>query len=243
MSAVVTSGRDAWPVDPAPAHRPDPHRPDWRETLRSATDLALLGIVTTIAALGVLTAGAALATASTAVHQWTVEGSWPSPGELIRRFGRALLPGLGASATAIGIALLLATNLSLISRGVVPGGTVLMVSTVTLLTAAAGLSGIVLVEIGRRDGQGWRQALRAALRTAEHRPLTVAAATGVIALAATLAVLVVPLLAPVLAGYTLFALHTILRPSGLSVGRERGRCPGRQRQPAPFRGESVKFRR
>ena len=43
-----------WPDNPAPA------RADWRDTLRAATDLALLGIVTALASAAVLTAGAAL---------------------------------------------------------------------------------------------------------------------------------------------------------------------------------------
>ncbi|WJK33962.1 hypothetical protein [Solwaraspora sp. WMMA2065] len=193
-----------WPDNPAPA------RADWRDTLRAATDLALLGIVTALASAAVLTAGAALATASAAIHRWTVDGHWPDLRDLAGRFWRGLLPGAVATVVAVVGALLLAGNAVLISAEVVPGGTAMLVGTVLLAALVAGFAGLVVVEIGRGAG-GWRAAVRASWRIAERRPLAVPAAAGVVGLAAVLTVLVMPILAPILLGYTLFALHAVLR--------------------------------
>jgi len=197
----------------APAERPDnpaPARADWRDTLRAATDLALLGIVTALASAAVLTAGAALATASAAIHRWTVDGHWPGLRDLAGRFWRGLAPGAVATAAAVVAIGVLGGNAVLISAGVVPGGTVMLVGTGVLAALVAGFAGIVVVEVGRAGG-GWRAAVRRAWWLVGQRPLVVLAAAGVVGLAAVLTVLVIPILAPILLGYTLFALHTVLR--------------------------------
>ncbi|ROO51596.1 hypothetical protein EDC02_6479 [Micromonospora sp. Llam0] len=199
-----------WPDNPAPA------RADWRDTLRAATDLALLGIVTALASAAVLTAGAALATASAAIHQWTVDGHWPGLRDLASHFWRGLAPGAVATVVAVVGTLLLGGNMVLISAGMVPGGTVLLVGTGLLAALMAGLAGITVVQTGRGGGdgpagQGWRAAARDTWRIAERRPLAVLAATGVVSLAGLLTALTMPILAPILLGYTLFALHTALR--------------------------------
>ena len=72
-------------------------RPDWRDSLALAADLALLGIVTTLAALPVVTAGAALATASVAADHVCRDRALPPVPLLWHTFRRALLPGLGAT--------------------------------------------------------------------------------------------------------------------------------------------------
>lgn len=240
-----------WPDTPAPA------RSDWRDTLRAAADLALLGIVTSFASAAVLTTGAALATASVAIHRWTVDGYWPSLRELAVCFWRGLLPGAVATVVGLGTLALLGGNAVLISAGVVPGGTVMLAGTLLLLALVAGLAGITVVQTGRGSsagqsgtagtvgqcgtvsqsdtagtagqsdtagtvgqsgtaggaatGHGWRVATRQTWRIAERRPLAVLAATGIVSLAALLTALTLPILAPILLGYTLFALHTALR--------------------------------
>jgi hypothetical protein len=232
----VTLPPPDWPDTPAAA------RSDWRDTLRAAADLALLGIVTTAASAAVLTTGAALSTASTAIHRWTVDGHWPSLRELAVCFWRGLLPGAVATVVGLGTLALLGGNAVLISAGVVPGGTVMLAGTLLLLALVAGLAGITVVQTGRGGigpaglvdtdgttglvdtdgstgqdggddptGQGWRAAVRDTWRIAERRPLAVLAATGVVSLAALLTMLTMPILAPILLGYTLFALHTALR--------------------------------
>ncbi|MDG4773323.1 hypothetical protein [Solwaraspora sp. WMMD792] len=193
-----------WPDSPAPA------RADWRDTLRAATDLALLGIVTALASAAVLTAGAALATASGAIHRWTVDGHWPGMRDLAGRFWRGLVPGAVATVVAVVGTLLLGGNVVLISAGVVPGGTVMLVGTGLLAALVAGFAGTVVVEVGRAGG-GWRAAVRRTWRLVEQRPLAILAAAGVVGLAAVLTVLTMPILAPILLGYTLFALHAVLR--------------------------------
>ncbi|MFY1696347.1 MULTISPECIES: hypothetical protein [unclassified Solwaraspora] len=200
--------RPDWPDTPAPA------RADWRDTLRAATDLALLGIVAALAAAAVLTAGAAVATASTAIHRWTVDGHWPSLRELAGGFWRALLPGAAATAVAAVAIGVLGGNAVLISAGVVPGGTVMLVGTLVLAALVAGFAGLVVVEVGigvGRAGAGWRAAVRRTWRLAERRPLAVLAAAGVVSLAALLSALTIPVLAPILLGYTLHGLHAVRR--------------------------------
>lgn len=187
---------------------------DWRDTLRGAADLALLGILTTLAALPVLSAGAAMATASTALHLWTREDRWPDARELLRTFVRALLPGVAATLVALAAAATLAGNALLLAAGAVPGGTALVGLTALVAALACGLAGMIVVEVGRRGGLGWRPAARVAARAALDRPVTLLATTGTIAFAVALGTLVLPISTPILAGYVLFALHTIPRRLG-----------------------------
>ncbi|WP_422772135.1 hypothetical protein ACN28C_03295 [Plantactinospora sp. WMMC1484] len=195
-----------WPEQPAPEARPD-----WRDTLRNGADLALLGIVTTLAAVPLVTAGAAVGTASAALHHWIETGSWPGARAALRGFGRTLLPGAGATAVAGVVAGVLALNLLALGRGAVPGGPVLVAVTVALAVAAGGFAGLTVVRLGRQGGQGWRRAVRGAARVAAARPVALLASAGTVTLAAVLCALVLPVLTPLLVGYTLFGLHTATR--------------------------------
>jgi hypothetical protein len=188
-------------------------RQPWRDTVRVAADLALLGIVVTAAALPVLTAGAAVATGSAALHHFLVHDRWPAARTSWRVFRRGLLPGVGALTCAGGFAALLTLNLLALNRGIVPGGRPLAGLTVVLIAAAAGWAGLVVVRIGVLGGRGWRVAARTATT-----PAALLAAMGVVTLSVFLAVLVHPVLTPVLAGYTLFALHAVARAPAGSAG-------------------------
>jgi hypothetical protein len=189
---------------------PVPVRRNWQDTFRNASDLALLGILTTVGSLGVVTAGAAVATASAAVHDWAADESWPRFRVTLHRFARGLLPGIPATLVALVASALLTLNLSAIARGVVPGGAPLAAATILLIVAALGYAGITVVEVGRSGGTGWRAAARAAAQTAQRRPLAVLACAGVIGLVIALALMIIPVLVPVLAGYAIFALHMVI---------------------------------
>lgn len=205
-----------WPED-ADAAAP---RRDWRDTLRNASDLALVGILAAIGSLGVVTAGGAVATASAAVHDWIETDSWPGLRPTLRRFARALLPGAAATLALLATTALLAVNLLALHRGVVPGGSPLVVLTVVLAVACAGLAGLTLVEVGRRDGRDWLAAARAAALTARAHPGLLIATAGVAALVAVLGVMILPAVIPILGGYALLALHAVVR-------RAERRHPGR----------------
>jgi len=202
-----------WPEE-SDALGPPAAAGDWRDTLRAATDLALLGVLTTLAALPLVTAGAAVATASAALHQWTRRGHWPAAGDLLRTFARALLPGAAATLVAAAVAALLTVNALALAAGTVPGGTALVVVTALLGALACGLAGAIVVQIGRQHARGWRSAARVATRTALDRPAMVLAITGTLTFAAALGTLVLPIITPILAGYVLFALHAITRRLG-----------------------------
>ena len=184
-------------------------RQPWRDTVRVAADLALLGIVVTAAALPVVTAGAAVATGSAALHHFLAHDRWPAARDAWRVFRRGLLPGLGATGCAAGAAALLGVNVLAIAAGIVPGGRPMTVLTVALAAVAAGWAGLVVVRVGSRGGHGWRPAARTATT-----PAALLAAAGVVALSVLLAVLVHPVLTPVLAGYALLALHAVARANG-----------------------------
>lgn len=203
-----------WPEESDALGAPAAVGRDWRDTLRDAADLALLGILTTLAALPLVSAGAAVATASTALHQWARQGHWPPARDLLRTFGRALLPAAVATLVAAAGAALLTANALALAAGAVPGGTALVVVTALLGALACGLAGMIVVQVGRQDAQGWRDAARLATRTALDRPVTLLAATGTVAIATALGALVLPLITPILAGYVLFALHAIARRLG-----------------------------
>lgn len=179
---------------------------DWRDTLRDATDLALLGILITLGSLPVLTAGAAWSAGSAAVADWLRTSSWPPARATLRRFAGSLLPGALATLGVGAIAGLLLLNLSAFARGVVPGGSVLVVVSVAVLVLALGLIALVLVLRGR--GLAFWPSLVASWRSALVRPLPVAA-LGVIALVALFLALVLPICAPLVVGYTVFGAHVI----------------------------------
>jgi hypothetical protein len=176
----------------------------------AASDLALLGIATTVAAVPLVTAGAALASASVAVREWSANERMPSLTEGLARLRRGLLPGLAASLVGAAVTLLLLLNGSALARGAVPGGTPVLIGTVVVGVLWAGFAGLTLVEVGARDGRGWREAARSAGRTSLARPLVPAVLGLVVAVGGFLG-LVLPFLAPVMVGYLLFALHATAR--------------------------------
>ncbi len=173
-----------------------PH--DWRDSLRLAGDLALLGIVVTVLSLPLLTAGAAVATGSYAIGHLLDEGRWPSFADCWRTFRRRLVPGLWAGpavAVAIGLIVL---DVAALRRGVVPGGAPMLA--VVLAVAAFGAGSVALLAV--RAGSPV---------TGIFRPATVLSAIAILAVAALLAGFIHPVLVPVLAGYALFALHAVVR--------------------------------
>ncbi|MFG3556121.1 hypothetical protein ACGGAQ_17245 [Micromonospora sp. NPDC047557] len=198
-------------------------RRDWRDVARDAADLALLGILLTLAAAPVLTAAAAVGVASAAVHDWTRTGSWPSARATLRRFGRAVLPGVPVSLLALAVAGLLAADLAALAAGRVPGGPPALAVTALVAAGLAGYAGLVVVEVGGNGGGRWRVAARWAACACLDAPTRWAALTGVTALAGLLAVLVTPVAVPILAGYTVAALHAVAsrRPALAGVASRR----------------------
>ncbi|MGC4861552.1 hypothetical protein [Micromonospora sp. DT41] len=186
---------------------PEGGRRDWRDVARDAADLALLGILLTLAAAPVLTAAAAAGTASAAVHDWTRTGSWPSARTTVRRYGRSVLPGVPVSLLALAVVGLLAVNLAALAIGRVPGGVVALAVTALVAAGLAGYAGLVVVEVG--GCRRWRAAARRAARACLDAPTRWAAVSAVTALAGLLAVLVTPVAVPILAGYTVAALHAV----------------------------------
>ncbi|WFF05564.1 hypothetical protein O7622_21220 [Micromonospora sp. WMMD1076] len=182
---------------------------DWRDTLREATDLALLGFAVALAALPVLTLAPAVATASAALHDRSVTGAWPDARTSLRRFGRALPAGPAVSAVALAAAALLAADLLALTTGRVPGGGPALALTAVVVAVLLGYAGLVAVAVGRTGGRGWRSAARRVARACPERPGVWAAASGVCALAVVLGVLVTPVAVPILGGYALAALHAL----------------------------------
>ncbi|MFF5180896.1 hypothetical protein ACFY2Q_22940 [Micromonospora sp. NPDC000316] len=184
-------------------------RRDWRDVARDAADLALLGILLTLAAAPLVTAAAAAGTASAAVHDWTRTGSWPSARTTVRRFGRSVLPGVPVSLLALAVAGLLAADLAALATGRVPGGVAALAVTALVTAGLTGYAGLVVVEVG--GCRRWRTAARRGARACLDAPTRWAAVSGVTALAGLLAVLVTPVAVPILAGYTVAALHAVAR--------------------------------
>lgn len=183
----------------------------WRDSVRSAADLALLGFLVTGAALPLVTAGAAVATGSAAIRHHLDHDGWPPARTSLRTFRRALLPGLAASAAVLLLAALVAVDVRALRAGAVPGGPVVTVAVLVAAGLGGGFAGLLAV------AAPGRKPLAAALRLA--RPALLAAATGVVALTVVLAVLVHPVLIPPLIGYGLFALHVLTRRAGATVPR------------------------
>ncbi|MFG1673621.1 hypothetical protein [Micromonospora sp. NPDC049282] len=210
------------------AERP---RRDWRDTVAEAADLALLGLAVAVAALPVLTLAPAVATASAALHDRSVTGSWPPARASLTRFGRALPAGAVVSAVALAIAALLAADLLALATGRVPGGGPALAVTAVVVAALLGYAGLVAVAVGGTGGRGWRVAARHTARTCARHPGAWAAAAGTCGLAALLAALVTPVAVPILGGYALAAVHAL-------DARARARAPEPADAPAPLRPEA-----
>ena len=185
-------------------------RPDWRDSVALAADLALLGILVALASLPVLTAGAALATASAASDHVCVNRTLPPFATLGRTFLRALLPGLGATLVAGAAAVLVALDLRAVGSGQVPGGVPLIVVTSLIAAAAVAIALLALVRVGATDGRGWLRALRWAVGRLAARPWVGVVVLLVVALPVVLAA-AIPVTALFLAGFALFALHVVVR--------------------------------
>jgi hypothetical protein len=205
VTAMSTEGRRS---DQAPSTVTAPRR-GWLDVLRDASDLALLGILTTVGALGVVTAGAAVATASAALREWLERGSWPTARETIHRYVRGLLPGVPVTLLAAGATALLTLNATAFAGGAVPGGRPAAGATLVLAAALAGYAALVVVEVGRAGG--WRAAAGRAARAAQARPVLPVALAGATVVAAALAATVNPVAVPILVGYLLAAQHAVAR--------------------------------
>ncbi|GIF97497.1 hypothetical protein [Catellatospora citrea] len=177
---------------------------DWRDTLRDATDLALVGILVTVAAVPVVTTGAAVAVGAEAVHLRFTDGRWPGPRDVLRTFGRRLLPGALATLAVLAVALLLGLNIFWLRQGLAPGGELLLGLTAVVGAALIGLVALAIPFLGRA------YTYRSALRTALSRPALIVTCAGVIGIAFLIGS-ILPVTAPLLVGYVLLALHTIAR--------------------------------
>jgi uncharacterized membrane protein YesL len=183
-------------------------RPDWREGLAVAADLALIGIAVFLVAAPVLTAGAAVRTGSVAVRHVVDGDRMPSIVDLWQVFRRALAPGAVVSVVVLAAAGLLFVDLALLSSGRVPGGILLLVVTAVVAGGLAAFAALTAVRLGRAPDDTWRAAAKWAFAAARRVPLAAVAMAGVLALAAAIAVLV-PITAPLLVGFTLFASHVV----------------------------------
>jgi hypothetical protein len=185
-------------------------RPDWRDSVALAADLALLGILVALASLPVITAGAALATASVAADHVCTHRSLPPFAGLGRTFLRALLPGVGATLVAGAGVVLIALDLRAVASGQVPGGVPLIVATSLVAAAALALALLALARVGTTDGREWMKAVRWAAPRLAARPWVGAVVLLVVALPVVLAA-AIPVTALFLAGFAVFALHVVVR--------------------------------
>jgi hypothetical protein len=181
---------------------------DWRDSVRTAADLAILGFAVTVASLPLLTAGAAVGTASEAVRHFQAYETWPRLSALSATFRRRLVPGLWAGPVFLaGVALTWLDVLGL-RRGVVPGGPVVLSAVLAVAVLALGWAALVAV-LGGHPREAYALAL--------SRPPLLFAAAGVVLVALVLALFVHPALVPLLVGFLLHALHAVvgrLAPAG-----------------------------
>jgi len=185
-------------------------RPDWRDSLTTAADLALIGFVTVFACLLVIPAGSALATASVAVDHLCRNRSLPALRDIVRTAAGAALPGLAALAVTAGAGLLIGLDVRLLVAGTIPGGPMAVAAIAVVAAGLVAVAATTLVRVGQTRGTGWVPALRWSLRLLLARPLTGVAVVATVAVPVALA-LAVPVLTFVLPGFALFALHVVVR--------------------------------
>jgi len=192
-------------TDVRSAAPPRGRRWDWRDSVRSAADLAILGFAVTLAALPVVTAGAAVAAGSAAVRHFLTYDRWPPARASWGAFRRRLVPGLLAGPAALVAAALVVIDVAALRHRLVPGGPVVLTAVLVIAVLAAGYGAVSAVLTGTER----RGAARAAANLVAAHPTLLAAAAGVVAVAAVLALFVHPALVPILPGYLLYALHVV----------------------------------
>jgi hypothetical protein len=170
---------------------------------REAADLALAGIVVTLLSLPVFTAGAAVGAGSAAVHHLVTYGRWPSFLDCWRAFRSRLVRGLAVGPLVLLAVVLVVVDVAALRRGAAPGGALAMTAVLTAASFGAGWLGLLAVRAGGAEFT--------------YRPVLVCSAAGILVCAAVLAVLVHPVLVPVLVGYVLFALHVVTRRRSSAV--------------------------
>jgi hypothetical protein len=200
---VPPTGRIEWPDEDRPAPRPD-----WRDTVSAAADLALVGVCVVVAALPVVTAGAALATGSVAARHWVLHREFPPFGELWRGYLRWIPRGAAAAALLVAAGVLVGFDLRALAGGLVPGGRVGLLATAAVVVWAAAVTVLTTVGLGRWPGEGWWAATRWAVSTTIAAPHRAVVPLLVVALAATLGSMV-PATSPLAVGYGLFAIHVV----------------------------------
>jgi len=201
---------EARPFEARPVEAQTVDRPDWRESLSTAADLALIGFLTAFGCLLVVPAGAAVSTASVAVDHLCRTRSLPPMRDLVATATRSLLPGLAALGVAAGGGLLIALDVRLLAAGTIPGGPVAVAAIAVVAAFLVAAAGVTVVRVGQTGGTGWVPALRWSLRLLRARPLTGVAVLATVAVPVALA-LAVPVLAFLLPGFALFALHVVIR--------------------------------
>jgi hypothetical protein len=124
-------------------------------------------------------------------------------------FRRRLVPGLLAGPAVLVAAVLVVLDVLALRRGLVPGGPLVLSAVLVAAALGAGYAAILAVLAGTRPSGS----VRAAATLAASQPALLAAATGVVGVAALLALFIHPALTPVLPGYALFGLHVVVRRS------------------------------
>lgn len=203
-------------ADATPDATPTP-RPDWREQLSQAADLAILGVAVVLGCLPGLTAGATLATASAAVDTLCRTGSLPGPRVLLRGAARGFWGGLGATVAAVTAAAVLALDLWLVRTAPVPGAAAITAAIAAVCAGVLVVAAVAVVRVGQTGG-GWWPALRWALALLRGRPAVGLIVAATLALPVMLAV-AVPVTAMLLPGFVLFALHVVVRRHGVAASR------------------------
>jgi hypothetical protein len=197
----------------------------WLESVRRASECALLGIAWFVCSLPVVTAGAAWAAVAHVCHAWSAGEEPPLARTFCRAVRRELAPGvvlglLGCASVALPY---LEARTALAAR--LPGA---LPESVALGLLGAAWLAVLLLAFGERAsaGTGWRESLRRSARLCRERPL--APAGSVIALAIGIVlVLVFPPLIVLIAGPVGYAVSAIHARASAPASRQQS-SPGRR---------------
>jgi uncharacterized membrane protein YesL len=200
------------------------NRPDWRESMSHAADLAVLGIAVALACLPIVTAGAVLTAASVAADRLCSQRALPAVRDLVAVVRRGLWNGMAATVAVLAVAGVLLVDARLLRTASIPGASAATACLAVVVGALLAVAAVTIVRIGQDPASGWRDALRWSLRLLIRRPASAVAILGTLAVPVVLA-LTIPVTALLLPGFVLFALHVVVRRA--DHGRlEHGRAAG-----------------
>lgn len=198
-------------------------REGWRESVRRASECALLGVLCFVCSIPLVTVGAAWAAVADICHSWSRDEEPPLVPTFLRAVRREFVPGLALSALLLVVVALPYLEIRIVAAAHLPGA---WVESIGLGVVAAGCLGVLLLAFPTHaeERSSWAAAVRTAAQLAVRGPWVALVALTAVGVGAVLVDVFPPLVVliggPI--GYAVSAVHAW----GRAVIARRSVAPG-----------------